>query len=163
MLGLWSKRAVEPAATATGGGTELALAVDDQAPARMDFGYTFVAADPDRRRLRGEQEPDRGGLGGACPSRSRRGATSPISDAVAPHPPVGPVPQIATIRHVAVVQPKWRMAPADGAPKSAEKSSAAAHIARPNVDWNPLVPALVMLTARLSRWWRTQPSCRQRR
>lgn len=70
-LGLWSRRAVEPAATAAGGGTELALAVDGdaavtsmhaewarrglpilQAPVRMDFGYTFVAADSDGHRLR---------------------------------------------------------------------------------------------------------------
>jgi len=70
-LGLWSKHAVEPAATVTGGGTELAFAVDSdaavtsmhaewarrglpilQAPVRMDFGYTFVAADPDGHRLR---------------------------------------------------------------------------------------------------------------
>lgn len=71
MLGLWSKHAVEPAATATGGGAELAFpaaddkAVDDlhagwvkrglviaQAPTQMDFGYTFVASDPDGHRLR---------------------------------------------------------------------------------------------------------------
>ncbi|EQD43650.1 Glyoxalase/bleomycin resistance protein/dioxygenase [mine drainage metagenome] len=71
MLGLWSKHAVEPAATVTGGGTELAFAVDSdatvtsmhaewarrglpilQAPVRMDFGYTFVASDPDGHRLR---------------------------------------------------------------------------------------------------------------
>ncbi len=71
MLGLWSKHTVEPAAAATGGGAELALpvaghkAVDDlhadwvkrglviaQAPTQMDFGYTFVATDPDGHRLR---------------------------------------------------------------------------------------------------------------
>ena len=70
-LGLWSRRAVEPAATVTGGGAELAFAVDSdatvtsmhaewarrglpilQAPVRMNFGYTFVAADPDGHRLR---------------------------------------------------------------------------------------------------------------
>jgi catechol 2,3-dioxygenase-like lactoylglutathione lyase family enzyme len=70
-LGLWSRRAVEPAATTPGGGTELAFAVDSdatvtsmhiewarrglpilQAPVRMDFGYTFVASDPDGHRLR---------------------------------------------------------------------------------------------------------------
>ncbi|WP_297925798.1 VOC family protein [Metallibacterium sp.] len=70
-LGLRSRREVEPAATVTGGGTELAFAVDSdatvtsmhaewarrglpilQAPVRMNFGYTFVAADPDGHRLR---------------------------------------------------------------------------------------------------------------
>ncbi|MHB8387797.1 VOC family protein [Metallibacterium sp.] len=70
-LGLRSRREVEPAATVTGGGTELAFAVDSdatvtsmhaewarrglpilQAPVRMDFGYTFVASDPDGHRLR---------------------------------------------------------------------------------------------------------------
>ncbi|MFY0576526.1 VOC family protein [Cystobacter fuscus] len=70
-LGLWSKQTVEPAATVTGGGGELAFAVADadtvramhadwrgrgltilQAPADMDFGHTFVAIDPDGHRLR---------------------------------------------------------------------------------------------------------------
>ena len=70
-LGLRSRHEVEPAATVTGGGTELAFAVDSdatvtsmhaewarrglpilQAPVRMNFGYTFVAADPDGHRLR---------------------------------------------------------------------------------------------------------------
>ena len=70
MLGLWSKHTVEPVATAPGG-AELAFAVADnhavhalytkwlqrglvimQAPATMDFGYTFVASDPDGHRLR---------------------------------------------------------------------------------------------------------------
>lgn len=70
MLGLWSKHTVEPQATAPGGG-ELALTVDNpaavdathaawcakglpilQAPVAMDFGYTFVALDPDGHRLR---------------------------------------------------------------------------------------------------------------
>ncbi|MHB8311293.1 MAG: VOC family protein [Metallibacterium sp.] len=70
-IGLWSRHAVEPAATVTGGGTELAFAVDCdatvtsmhvewarrglpilQAPVQMDFGYTFVASDPDGHRLR---------------------------------------------------------------------------------------------------------------
>lgn len=70
MLGLWSKHTVEPQATAPGGG-ELALTVDGpaavdathaawcakglpilQAPVAMDFGYTFVALDPDGHRLR---------------------------------------------------------------------------------------------------------------
>lgn len=71
MLGLWSKHTVEPAATATGGGGELAFSVADnnavhilhadwmqrglviaQALTEMDFGYTFVASDPDGHRLR---------------------------------------------------------------------------------------------------------------
>jgi len=70
MLGLWSKHTVAPPATAPGGG-ELALTVDGaaavdathaawcvkglpilQAPVAMDFGYTFVALDPDGHRLR---------------------------------------------------------------------------------------------------------------
>lgn len=71
MLGLWLKHTVEPAATATGGGGELAFSVADnhtvhalhtdwvrrglviaQAPTDMDFGHTFVALDPDGHRLR---------------------------------------------------------------------------------------------------------------
>lgn len=70
MLGLWSKHTVEPQATVPGGG-ELALTVESpadveathaawrtkglsilQAPVAMDFGYTFVALDPDGHRLR---------------------------------------------------------------------------------------------------------------
>lgn len=70
-FGLWSKHTVEPAASASGGGAELAFAVDSdeavdahhaewsgrglgilQTPVRMDFGYTFVALDPDGHRLR---------------------------------------------------------------------------------------------------------------
>jgi predicted enzyme related to lactoylglutathione lyase len=70
MLGLWAAHTVEPAATAAGG-TEIAFAVDDdeavralhaawtargiplaQPLTRMDFGYTFVALDPDGHRLR---------------------------------------------------------------------------------------------------------------
>ena len=71
MLGLWSRHTVEPAAQASGCGGELAFAVEDaaavnamhdqwserklpiaQAPTSMDFGYTFVALDPDGHRLR---------------------------------------------------------------------------------------------------------------
>jgi catechol 2,3-dioxygenase-like lactoylglutathione lyase family enzyme len=70
MLGLWSRRTVEPVATAPGGG-EVAFTVADaaaverthddwkkrglpiaQAPTPMDFGHTFVALDPDGHRLR---------------------------------------------------------------------------------------------------------------
>ena len=66
MLGLWARPGVEPAASAGGGGGELALSVASEAavdacfadwqargltvlqhPVRMDFGYTFVIADPD--------------------------------------------------------------------------------------------------------------------
>jgi hypothetical protein len=70
MLGLWSKHTVRPVATAVGG-SEVAFAVADnsvvgdlytnwlergmpiaQVPTKMDFGYTFVALDPDGHRLR---------------------------------------------------------------------------------------------------------------
>jgi predicted enzyme related to lactoylglutathione lyase len=70
MLGLWSKHTVEPAATPVGG-AELAFSVADriavdaryaewqghdlriaQKPVELDFGYTFVALDPDGHRLR---------------------------------------------------------------------------------------------------------------
>lgn len=71
MLGLWARTGVEPAAHQTGGGAELAFALGGDAevdacherwralglpitlaPKRMDFGYTFVANDPDGHRLR---------------------------------------------------------------------------------------------------------------
>lgn len=71
MLGLWSRHTVEPTASAGGGGAEVAIALDSvnevnatferwmalglpviQAPTPMDFGYTFVATDPDAHRLR---------------------------------------------------------------------------------------------------------------
>jgi catechol 2,3-dioxygenase-like lactoylglutathione lyase family enzyme len=71
MLGLWSRHTVEPAASAAGGGGEVAFSVADNAtvdalhadwrgrglpilqpPADMDFGHTFVALDPDGHRLR---------------------------------------------------------------------------------------------------------------
>ena len=67
-LGLWSRHTVEPAATASGGGGEIAFKVADvdalhaewrgrgltilQAPTDMDFGRTFVAVDPNGHRLR---------------------------------------------------------------------------------------------------------------
>ena len=70
-LGVWSRHTVEPIATATGGGCELLFTLDTesavdtlhadwlrrglkiaQAPIRMEFGYTFVALDPDGHRLR---------------------------------------------------------------------------------------------------------------
>jgi catechol 2,3-dioxygenase-like lactoylglutathione lyase family enzyme len=71
MLGLWSRKTVEPAATAPAGASEVAFTVEDaaavkttfadwkkrgltilQEPVQMDFGHTFVAADPDGHRLR---------------------------------------------------------------------------------------------------------------
>lgn len=73
-FGLWSKHTVEPAVTRgsqPGGGAEVAMPVDGntrvdeihtewrnrgltilQPPTSMDFGYTFVALDPDGHRLR---------------------------------------------------------------------------------------------------------------
>ncbi|EJM06539.1 putative lactoylglutathione lyase [Pseudomonas sp. GM102] len=70
-LGLWSRHTAEPAAGATGGGTELAFPVESveqvdalfadwsalgltmaQPPTELDFGRTFVALDPDNHRLR---------------------------------------------------------------------------------------------------------------
>jgi catechol 2,3-dioxygenase-like lactoylglutathione lyase family enzyme len=70
-LGLWSRHTVEPAATAAGGGGEIGFSVADaatvetlhaewrgrglpilQPPTELDFGYTFVALDPDGHRLR---------------------------------------------------------------------------------------------------------------
>ena len=70
MLGLWAAHTVEPPATAVGG-AEIAFAVDGidtvksmharwsakglkiaQTPTAMDFGFTFVALDPDGHRLR---------------------------------------------------------------------------------------------------------------
>ena len=71
MLGLWSRGTVAPAADAAAGSGELGITVADadavraahadwsrrklpiaQAPTAMDFGYTFVALDPDGHRLR---------------------------------------------------------------------------------------------------------------
>lgn len=70
-LGLWLRPEVQPPVTAAPGGAELCYplesdaAVDQrfadwtakgitmlQAPTDMDFGHTFVAADPDGHRLR---------------------------------------------------------------------------------------------------------------
>jgi len=70
MLGLWTRRDVKPTAGTAGGG-ELAVTVADHAavralyeewrgrklriaqePTDMDFGFTFVALDPDGHRLR---------------------------------------------------------------------------------------------------------------
>jgi predicted enzyme related to lactoylglutathione lyase len=71
MLGLWSRRTVEPQATASPGASEIAFTVGDvdavhavyadwsgrgltiaQAPTELDFGHSFVALDPDGHRLR---------------------------------------------------------------------------------------------------------------
>lgn len=70
MLGLWAAHTVQPQATVAGG-AEIAFAVDGiatvnamhaewcgkglkivQAPTAVDFGFTFVALDPDGHRLR---------------------------------------------------------------------------------------------------------------
>ncbi len=71
MLGLWRRDAVEPKVTAPAGASEIAFAADSdaevmrlhgewkkrgvtivQAPTKMDFGFTFVALDPDGNRIR---------------------------------------------------------------------------------------------------------------
>lgn len=71
-LAMWSKHTVEPAATAAGGGSEIGFLCEQpqqvdalcqqcrelgaeiiQQPVTLDFGYTFVAVDPDDHRLRG--------------------------------------------------------------------------------------------------------------
>lgn len=71
MLGLWSRRTVEPKAAGAPGAGEIAFTVADaatvktmhadwakrglpiiQPPTDMDFGHTFVATDPDGHRLR---------------------------------------------------------------------------------------------------------------
>jgi catechol 2,3-dioxygenase-like lactoylglutathione lyase family enzyme len=71
MLGLWSRREVEPAAAGSPGAMEIDFGASDaqaveacyadwkarglsiaQKPTEMDFGYTFVALDPDGHRLR---------------------------------------------------------------------------------------------------------------
>lgn len=71
MLGLWSRHAVAPAPAALPGCGEIAVSLAGrdqvldlheqwsrrgvailQAPVEMDFGFTFLAADPDGNRLR---------------------------------------------------------------------------------------------------------------
>ena len=70
-LGLWLRAEVEPRVMAVAGGSEVCVTVGSpgevdrlfalwtgfgvtmaQAPVKMDFGYTFVALDPDGHRLR---------------------------------------------------------------------------------------------------------------
>lgn len=70
-LGLWARAGVLPAPGPSGDAAEIAFALPDdaavdathaawarrslvilQSPVRMDFGYTFVALDPDGHRLR---------------------------------------------------------------------------------------------------------------
>jgi predicted enzyme related to lactoylglutathione lyase len=70
MLGLWRRDGVKPTAT-SGGGSEICFTADNDAevdsrcaewkakgveivmpPTRLDFGYSFVARDPDGQRLR---------------------------------------------------------------------------------------------------------------
>ncbi|VXC07672.1 VOC family protein [Massilia sp. 9I] len=71
MLGLWSRDSAVPASDFHGSSSELGFRVESraevdalharwrgqgvdilQAPARVDFGYTFTVADPDGHRLR---------------------------------------------------------------------------------------------------------------
>lgn len=71
MLAMWSKHTVAPEAQHTGGGSEIAFALENRAAVEdtftawtaqklqiaqdltdMEFGYTFVALDPDCHRLR---------------------------------------------------------------------------------------------------------------
>src|SRR6202789_911557 len=71
MLGFCPKHTVEPAATVGAGAAEVAFSMENkeavestyrtwttrgltilQTPVLMDFGYTFVALDPDQHRLR---------------------------------------------------------------------------------------------------------------
>lgn len=71
-VGLWSRHTARPIVQAEAGGSELCFRLDTpaevdrlyaewsklrlrvlQAPVEMDFGYTFVMADPDGHRLRG--------------------------------------------------------------------------------------------------------------
>ncbi|RFZ86900.1 drug:proton antiporter [Shinella sp. WSJ-2] len=70
-LGLWGRDGVEPAPSVPGGGSEIGFKVDSAAevdqwhaewrangaailmpPTELDFGRSFVAADPDGHRLR---------------------------------------------------------------------------------------------------------------
>ncbi len=78
MLGLWSRADVKPGgATAPGGGELVFFAADRaavtalhdewrrrklpiaQPPVALEFGYTFVALDPDGHRLRVMSQPER--------------------------------------------------------------------------------------------------------
>lgn len=71
MLGLWTRENVLPSATGQAGAGEIAMTVDHpeevdqlyhawlgkgvtmaQMPVALDFGYTFVALDPDGHRIR---------------------------------------------------------------------------------------------------------------
>lgn len=71
MLGLWARAEVAPAVTAAAGGVEVVFDAPDRAaveathrqwqamglafaqpPVAMEFGYTFVALDPEGHRLR---------------------------------------------------------------------------------------------------------------
>lgn len=71
MLGCWQREGVLPQASAQAGANEIAIALDTQEavlncyqqwqqngvailqePCAMDFGFTFVAADPDGHRIR---------------------------------------------------------------------------------------------------------------
>jgi catechol 2,3-dioxygenase-like lactoylglutathione lyase family enzyme len=71
MLGLWAKSEIAPGANKSGGGAEYCVTVADDAavdrlhadwvgkgvamahgPKKMDFGYTFLASDPDGHLIR---------------------------------------------------------------------------------------------------------------
>lgn len=71
MLGLWAMADVQPSSVIMGGGSEIGFPAESHAavdachrewsaqrlaiaqpPTQMDFGYTFVALDPDGHRLR---------------------------------------------------------------------------------------------------------------
>ena len=77
-LGLWSRKAVEPVVTGDAGAFEIAVPLADRAsvdaafagfsrtghrflqhPTDMDFGRTFVVADPDGHRIRFYNPPAR--------------------------------------------------------------------------------------------------------
>ena len=97
MLGLWSRKTVEPAATAQAGAGEVAFTVENaaaveatfadwkkrglkilQEPVQSDFGTTFVATDPDgivcACSFRRRHEPELGGDGfrRTCSHRSKQ-------------------------------------------------------------------------------------------
>jgi predicted enzyme related to lactoylglutathione lyase len=79
LLGLWAREMVKPEATSTGSSSELVFSLNAdndvdvthkdwaargvpivQAPVHLDFGYTFVALDPDGHRLRMFAAPSEG-------------------------------------------------------------------------------------------------------
>jgi catechol 2,3-dioxygenase-like lactoylglutathione lyase family enzyme len=100
MLGLWSRHGVKPVPSATGGGCEVGIAVDNpaavdttcaawkargvriaQEPTAMDFGRTFVGLDPDGHRLR----LFRAGAGRGCAEGGRTMSACWLAVASAEH------------------------------------------------------------------------------